>query len=254
MILASSSASLHTKYMHIYAGQIADSTVHNMFIQPRGKSLVVFDILSAEGLSWISFQMRRFNRIILRVMRFAPSCRTCLLYHCRCGCCTAGVTRTLRDAQREILTFVDAKTYLVGHSLDSDLRALRLVHRRLIDTSELYPSPRGMPFKVPRLVGVRLTLHPVHPPQTNPEMLPPALYDTRCENLREFMSAVGGHEWNSRRVRCVSLIPPPPPTLDRFSLPRSSPSRLAFSLQFRPIVGTIPDVSCSPGDCPMSAL
>ncbi|CAM9935349.1 unnamed protein product [Ectocarpus sp. 4 AP-2014] len=58
-----------------------------------------------------------------------------------------GVTRTLRDAQREILSFVDAETYLVGHSLDSDLRALRLVHRRLIDTSELYPNPRGIPFK-----------------------------------------------------------------------------------------------------------
>eukprot|EP00903_Cladosiphon_okamuranus_P009129 g8722.t1 len=58
-----------------------------------------------------------------------------------------GVTRTLRDAQREILSFVSAETYLVGHSLDSDLKALRLVHRRLIDTSELYPSSRGKPFK-----------------------------------------------------------------------------------------------------------
>ena len=61
---------------------------------------------------------------------------------------TKGVTRNLRDAQRELLTFVDADTYLVGHSVDSDLRALKLVHRRLIDTSELYPSPRGAPFKV----------------------------------------------------------------------------------------------------------
>ncbi|CAM9237230.1 unnamed protein product [Scytosiphon promiscuus] len=59
----------------------------------------------------------------------------------------SGVSRTLRDAQREILSFVGPETYLVGHSLDSDLKALRLVHRRLIDTSELYPSPRGMPFK-----------------------------------------------------------------------------------------------------------
>lgn len=60
----------------------------------------------------------------------------------------SGVTRTLRDAQREILSFVGPETYLVGHSLDSDLRALRMVHRRLIDTSELYPSARGAPFKV----------------------------------------------------------------------------------------------------------
>ncbi|CAM9617164.1 unnamed protein product, partial [Hapterophycus canaliculatus] len=58
-----------------------------------------------------------------------------------------GVSRSLRDAQREILSFVGPETYLVGHSLDSDLKALKLVHRRLIDTSELYPSPRGTPFK-----------------------------------------------------------------------------------------------------------
>ncbi|CAN0472990.1 unnamed protein product [Ascophyllum nodosum] len=55
-----------------------------------------------------------------------------------------GVTRTLRDAQAEILEFVGAETYLVGHSLESDLRALKIVHRRLIDTSELYPSTRAV--------------------------------------------------------------------------------------------------------------
>lgn len=64
-----------------------------------------------------------------------------------------GVSRTLRDAQREILSFVDGETYLVGHSLDSDLKALRLVHRRLIDTSELYPNPRGIPFKARGLIS-----------------------------------------------------------------------------------------------------
>lgn len=46
------------------------------------------------------------------------------------------------------MTFVGVDTYLVGHSLESDLRALKIVHQRLIDTSELYPSARGAPFKV----------------------------------------------------------------------------------------------------------
>ncbi|CAM9897947.1 unnamed protein product, partial [Choristocarpus tenellus] len=59
-----------------------------------------------------------------------------------------GVTRTLSDVQREVLTFVSANiTYLVGHSLDSDLKALCLVHRKLIDTSELYPHPKHAPFR-----------------------------------------------------------------------------------------------------------
>lgn len=59
-----------------------------------------------------------------------------------------GATLTLADVQRHLLKAIDSKTYLVGHSLDSDLKALRLVHGRLIDTAALYPSPRGAPFKM----------------------------------------------------------------------------------------------------------
>lgn len=37
---------------------------------------------------------------------------------------------------------------LVGHSLDSDLRGLRLIHNKVIDTVALYPNVRGAPFKI----------------------------------------------------------------------------------------------------------
>jgi len=40
------------------------------------------------------------------------------------------------------------RTVLVGHSIDSDLRALKLVHSRVVDTAALFPSPRGPPFKL----------------------------------------------------------------------------------------------------------
>jgi hypothetical protein len=59
----------------------------------------------------------------------------------------AGVTRTLAQCQDDILQLIDAQTYIVGHSLDSDMRALRLVHNRLIDTSILYPTVKGAPYK-----------------------------------------------------------------------------------------------------------
>lgn len=36
---------------------------------------------------------------------------------------------------------------LVGHSLDSDLVALRIVHTRLIDTALCYPHPNGLPYR-----------------------------------------------------------------------------------------------------------
>lgn len=35
----------------------------------------------------------------------------------------------------------------VGHSLDNDLRALRMTHPWVIDTSFLFPHPRGAPFR-----------------------------------------------------------------------------------------------------------
>ena len=36
---------------------------------------------------------------------------------------------------------------LVGHSLDSDLKSLRLIHNRILDTAAMYPNVRGAPFK-----------------------------------------------------------------------------------------------------------
>ncbi|CAI5515001.1 unnamed protein product, partial [Closterium sp. Naga37s-1] len=43
--------------------------------------------------------------------------------------------------------FETAETILVGHSTESDLHAIRAVHLRVIDTSLLFPHPRGPPFK-----------------------------------------------------------------------------------------------------------
>lgn len=40
------------------------------------------------------------------------------------------VTKTLADAQSALLGIVDSDTILVGHSLENDLRALRLAHDR----------------------------------------------------------------------------------------------------------------------------
>lgn len=33
----------------------------------------------------------------------------------------------------------NTETILIGHSLESDLKAMRLVHKRVVDTSLLYP-------------------------------------------------------------------------------------------------------------------
>lgn len=40
-------------------------------------------------------------------------------------------------------------TVLIGHGLENDLKAIRLVHppNRAIDTAQLFPHPRGLPFR-----------------------------------------------------------------------------------------------------------
>lgn len=58
-----------------------------------------------------------------------------------------GVTTTLADVQQRILQVVSSDDFLCGHSLENDLMALKIVHLRTIDTSLLYPHPRGLPYK-----------------------------------------------------------------------------------------------------------
>lgn len=57
------------------------------------------------------------------------------------------VTTTLSDIQARILDLLNPHTVLVGHSLNADLAALKLTHPHIVDTTLIYPHPRGLPLK-----------------------------------------------------------------------------------------------------------
>lgn len=57
------------------------------------------------------------------------------------------VTTTLADIQNRLLDILTPRTILLGHSLDSDLKAIQLAHPFVVDTSILFPHPRGPPLK-----------------------------------------------------------------------------------------------------------
>ncbi|ODM21374.1 hypothetical protein SI65_02217 [Aspergillus cristatus] len=57
------------------------------------------------------------------------------------------VTTTLADIQQKLLFILTPRTVLVGHSLDSDMNALKLTHPFIVDTTIIYPHPRGPPLK-----------------------------------------------------------------------------------------------------------
>ena len=59
----------------------------------------------------------------------------------------AGVRTTLRDVQAQLLFQVAARDILVGHSLESDLRAVKLLHSRVVDTAIVFPHKMGPPYK-----------------------------------------------------------------------------------------------------------
>lgn len=53
-----------------------------------------------------------------------------------------GVTTRLQDVQKRFLELVPATSILVGHALENDLKALKVVHMRCIDTGALFPHPK----------------------------------------------------------------------------------------------------------------
>lgn len=59
----------------------------------------------------------------------------------------APVTTTLHDIQQKLLEILHPRTILLGHSLESDTKAIRIAHPFIVDTSIIYPHPRGPPLK-----------------------------------------------------------------------------------------------------------
>uniref|UniRef100_A0A182IN61 Uncharacterized protein n=1 Tax=Anopheles atroparvus TaxID=41427 RepID=A0A182IN61_ANOAO len=56
-------------------------------------------------------------------------------------------TTTLYNVQAVLLSMFNSESILIGHSLESDFRALKLIHDVVVDTSVLYPHKMGPPKK-----------------------------------------------------------------------------------------------------------
>ncbi|XP_077544503.1 exonuclease GOR-like [Haemaphysalis longicornis] len=57
------------------------------------------------------------------------------------------VHTTLQDVQGALLRLIHASTVLVGHGLENDLRVLRMVHDRVVDTAVVFPHHCGLPYR-----------------------------------------------------------------------------------------------------------
>lgn len=56
-------------------------------------------------------------------------------------------TKTLKDVQSDLMGFISADTILIGHGLENDLRVLRMVHYKVVDTAVTFPHYNGLPYR-----------------------------------------------------------------------------------------------------------
>uniref|UniRef100_A0A3Q3X6D2 Exonuclease domain-containing protein n=1 Tax=Mola mola TaxID=94237 RepID=A0A3Q3X6D2_MOLML len=59
-----------------------------------------------------------------------------------------GIHTSLKEVQETLLSFINADTILIGHGLETDLCALKLLHWTVVDTSVVFPHRLGPPHKL----------------------------------------------------------------------------------------------------------
>ncbi|KAL0979636.1 hypothetical protein UPYG_G00187570 [Umbra pygmaea] len=93
-----------------------------------------------------------------------------------------GTSSSIRDVQEAFLSFVSAETILIGHCLETDLCALKLLHGTVVDTSVSFPHRLGLPHK--------MTLHKL-----------------TADYLRRILQeTVGGHDSAEDASACMELM------------------------------------------------
>ncbi|XP_019645760.1 PREDICTED: RNA exonuclease 1 homolog [Branchiostoma belcheri] len=93
-----------------------------------------------------------------------------------------GIETTIRDVQAVLLSMFSAETLLLGHSLESDLLSLKIIHSKVVDTSVVFPHKMGPPYKR-------------------------ALRTLMNEFLQKIIqNDVGGHDSKEDAVACVDLM------------------------------------------------
>jgi RNA exonuclease 1 len=54
---------------------------------------------------------------------------------------------TLALIRKSLDALINERTILIGHALDNDLKTLRMIHHRCVDTVVLFPHPAGPPYR-----------------------------------------------------------------------------------------------------------
>ncbi|KAL4241936.1 REXO1/REXO3 family protein [Abortiporus biennis] len=53
----------------------------------------------------------------------------------------------LASIRRSLDAFISSKTIVIGHALENDLKTLRMIHHRCVDTAVMFPHKAGAPYR-----------------------------------------------------------------------------------------------------------
>ncbi len=59
----------------------------------------------------------------------------------------ATATLTLASVRKALAAIINSETIVIGHALDNDLKTLRMIHHRCVDTVDLFPHTAGPPYR-----------------------------------------------------------------------------------------------------------
>uniref|UniRef100_A0A672YIQ4 Exonuclease domain-containing protein n=1 Tax=Sphaeramia orbicularis TaxID=375764 RepID=A0A672YIQ4_9TELE len=109
-----------------------------MCLTAKGNELSRVSLVDSSGKCLLDELVKPPNRILNYLTKFSGITAEML----------RPIKMTLRDVQQKLRDLLPRDAVLVGHSLHCDLRALKMIHRHVIDTSLLYRKEFGQKFKL----------------------------------------------------------------------------------------------------------